>query len=248
MEDLLAILKEPSPDYHLLKDNCWSYADATFKQVIRKFSETPSLSPERRSYLASFLNNTSPAMPDEVLRDVGFAAAKVTVLEIPLWTIIIIGSVGAAAVAAVVAPTTLPAQIATFYIALRCAGFPITPADAQNGLHTFTAAQAYAPQVLRAWQAYRGGVHTQAVPATLITRAFPYLVSLKAFIIKLAVWLAPYLLIVAAGVAIGFIVYGLVKLFTFVIHATTLGQSFKRWWRSLFSRRPLNQAQGLPPM
>jgi len=57
MEDLLAILKEPSPDYNLMSDNCWSYADATFKQVIRKFSETPSLSPEKRSYLASFLNN-----------------------------------------------------------------------------------------------------------------------------------------------------------------------------------------------
>jgi hypothetical protein len=61
MEDLLAILTEPSPDYHLLSDNCWSYADATFKQVIRKFSETPSLSPERRSYLASFLNMPSPS-------------------------------------------------------------------------------------------------------------------------------------------------------------------------------------------
>ncbi|CAM6026004.1 unnamed protein product, partial [Sphagnum balticum] len=33
MGDLLAILKEPSPDYNLMSDNCWSYADATFKQV-----------------------------------------------------------------------------------------------------------------------------------------------------------------------------------------------------------------------
>ncbi|CAN5970401.1 unnamed protein product [Sphagnum jensenii] len=215
MEDLLAILKERSPDYHLLSDNCWSYADATFKQVIRKFSETPSLSPERRSYLASFLNNTSPVMPDEVLRSVRTAAVR----------------------AAVVAPTTLPAQVA---------GFPITPADVQNGLNTFTAAQAYAPQVLRALQAYRGGVHTQAGLASLITRAFRYLVSLPAFIIKWAVWVAPYL---AAGVAGGLIAYALGTLFIFIIvDATSLGQSLERWWRSLFSTRLLNQAQGLPAM
>jgi hypothetical protein len=102
-------------------------------------------------------------------------------------------------------------------------------------------------------QAYRGGVYTisatQAVPAPLITRAFLYRVSLKAFIIKWAVWVAPYLPTVAAVVAGGFSVYALVTLFIFVIvHATSLGQSFERWWRSLFSRRPLNQAQGLPAM
>jgi hypothetical protein len=67
MEDLLAILKEPSPKYSLTSDNCWKYADATFKQVIRKFLETPSLTPDRRSYLASFLNNPPPVMPVYVI-------------------------------------------------------------------------------------------------------------------------------------------------------------------------------------
>jgi len=72
MEDLLAILTEPSPNYSLTSDNCWKYADATFKQVIRKFLETPSLTPDRRSYLASFLNNPPPVMPVNVIRSCCF--------------------------------------------------------------------------------------------------------------------------------------------------------------------------------
>jgi hypothetical protein len=246
VEDLLAILEEPSPDYHLLRDNCWSYADAIFKQVIRKFSETPSLSPERRSYLASFLNNAPPVMPDEVLRSIKFAAVKAAVLEIPLGIIIIIGIVGATAVAAVVAPTTLIAQVATFYIALRCAGFPTTQAYVPQVCRVMPAyrgaipgiQRVLAPLITRGWPAYWGAISAPpAVPAPLITRAFQW-----------AAWVAPYLLIVAAGVVIGFIVYALVKLFIFGRHATSLEHSFQRWWRSLFPRRPLNQAQGLPPL
>lgn len=67
MEVLLAILTEPSPNYSLMIDNCWRYADTTFKQVIRKFLETPSLTPDRRSYLASFLNIPPPPMPVYVI-------------------------------------------------------------------------------------------------------------------------------------------------------------------------------------
>ncbi len=251
MEDLLAILKEPSPDYDLMSDNCWSYADATFKQVIRRFSETPGLSPERRSYLASFLNNAPPVMPDDVLVSVGAAAGTAAVLQIPVY---IVGVVAATAVAAVVAPTTLPEQVATFYIALRSAGIPVARAGAQNGLHAMTAAQAYGPQILRAVQLYRGGgvptiSATQAVAAPLMTRAFLYLVSLKPFIIKCAVSVAPFLGPAAWAVAGSFTAYALVKLFIFLTRdATSLGQSFNRRGRSLFSRRPLNQAQGLPPI
>jgi hypothetical protein len=270
MEDLLAILTEPSPDYNLMSDNCWRYADATFKQVIRKFSETPSLSPERRSYLASFLNNAPPLMPDKALGSVISAVDTGVKVEVPLSTFIGIGISGAAAGAAVVAPSTLATQIASFYIALRCAGIPITPADIQNGLHAFTAAQAHVPQLLHAIQAMNplvpvqhaplilnGGVHTmaatQAVHAPMITHSVLHLVSSKAFlmstvIVKGAVCAAPFLWPVAVAIAGVVTVYVAYKVVTFVMDGTSWGQSIKKRLRSLFSRRRLMQAQGLPSM
>jgi len=66
MGDLLAILKEHSPDYSLLSDNCWKYADSTFRRLIRKFSAHPTISPARRSELEGFLNHPAPTMPDNV--------------------------------------------------------------------------------------------------------------------------------------------------------------------------------------
>jgi hypothetical protein len=269
-EDLLAILKEPSPDYNLMSDNCRSYADATFKQVIRKFLETPSLSPERRSYLASFLNNAPPVMPDEVLGAVRSAAVKAAELEIPLSAIYTIGVVGAAAVAAVVAPTTLATQVASFYISLRCAGIPITPAALQNGLHACTTAQALGPQLLHAVHGMKSlvPVHraplilkgvvstikaTQAVHAPLITRSFLHLVSSKASIIttsivKCAGGVAPFVWPVALVVAGLFTLFVLYKVSPLVIDGTSPGQFFKKLLRSPFPRRALNQAQGLPRM
>ncbi|KAH8960874.1 hypothetical protein BDL97_05G020100 [Sphagnum fallax] len=269
MEDLVAILKEPSPDYHLLSDNCRSYADATFKQVIRKFSETPSLSPERRSYLASFLNNAPPLMPDEVLRSVGSAAGKAVTVEVQLSPFIGVAAAGAA----VVAHSTLATQVATFYTALRCAGIPITPADVQNAVQGYTAAQAHGPQLLHAVHAMNslvpvhhvptvplilnGGVHTtsatQAVHAPLITHSVLHLLLSKAFMIapiiaKGAVCVAPFAPPVAMAVAGLFIAYALYQVVVFVKDGTSLRQSFKKWWRSHFSRRPLKQAQGLPSM
>jgi hypothetical protein len=273
MEDLLAILKEPSPDYNLMSDNCWSYADATFKQVIRKFSETPSLSPERRSYLASFLNNAPPVMPDKALGSVTSAVGTGVNVEVPLsiFHYIAAGVSAAAAGAAVVAPSTLATQLATIYTNLHFAGIPITPADLQNGLHAYTAAQAHGPQLLHAMHAMNSlvpvhhlisatpAVHaplisaTQAVHAPLITHSFLHLVSSKASIIAIAigkgaVCVAPVLWPVGVAVAGVVTVYVLYKVVSFVINGTSRGQSIRKWWRSLFSRRPLNQAQGLPPM
>jgi len=271
MEDLLAILKEQSPDYNLMSDNCWRYADATFKQVIGKFSETPSLSPERRSYLASFLNNAPPLMPDKVLGSVRAAVGKGVAVEVPLSIIIGVGA--AAAGAAVVAPSTLATQVATFYTALLCAGIPITSADVQNGLHAYTAPQAHLPQLFHGVHAMNslvpvhhvptgplilnGGVHTtsatQAVHAPLITHSVLHLVLSKAsmiapIIVKGAVCVAPFVPHVAIAVAGLVIAYALYKVIVFVKDGTSLRQSFKKWWRSHFPRRPLKQAQGLPSM
>jgi hypothetical protein len=270
MEDLLAILTEPSPDYNLMSDNCWSYADATFKQVIRKFSETPSLSPEMRSYLASSLNNAPPVMPDKVLGSVISDVRTGVKVERGLHTFIGVGTAGGA----VVAHSTLATQVATTYTALRCAGIPITPADVQNGLQAYTAAQAPGSQlshVMHAMQSQvpvhhapltlNGGVHTtsatQAVHAPLITHSVLHPVLSKAIIVlaKGAVWVAPFLLpvgvahfvwpvaVVVAGVVV---VRCLWKVGTLVWDGTLLLQTFKIWRRSLFSRRPLKQAQGLP--
>jgi len=236
--------------------------------VIRKFSETPSLSPERRSYLASFLNNAPPVMPDKVLGSVKSIVGTGVKVEVPLSTFIGVGVSGAAAGAALVAPT-LATQVATIYRTLRCAGIPITPADVQNGLHAYTAAQAHGPQLLHAVHAMNslvpvhhvplipGGVHTilatQAVHAPLITHSFLHLVSSKAFIIatsimKGAVCVAPFLWPVAVAVAGLVTVCVLYKVGTLGMDGTSWGQNIKKRLRSLFSRRPLKQAQGLPSM
>jgi hypothetical protein len=218
-------------------------------------------------------------MPDEVLGAVRNAAGMVAVLEIPLSTIIIIG---AAAVAAVMDPTTLPTQVATFSIALRCAGIPITLAKAQTGLQAMTTANG--PQLVNAvcngavrrnslttripitlanaqnrLQAMTTGNGPQSVNAlrvshdavhtnSLTTRAFLWLVSVKAFIIKWAVWAAPFL---AWAVLVIFALYVIIKVGRLVIEGTSWGQSIKsikKRLRSLFPRRRLKQAQGLPSM
>ncbi|CAK9875837.1 unnamed protein product, partial [Sphagnum jensenii] len=268
IEDLLAILEEPSPDYNLMSDNCWRYADATFKQVIRKFSETPSLSPERRSYLASFLDNAPPVMPDKVLGSVKSIVGTGVKVEVPLSTFIGVGVViGAAAGAALVAAPTLATQVATFYKNLRLAGIPITPADVQNGLNAYTAAQAHGPQLLHDVHAMNplvpvhhvplipGGGYTtlatQAVHAPLITHSFLHLVSSKAFIIatsimKGAVRVAPFLWPVAVAVAGLVTVCVLYKVGTLGMDGTSWGQNIKKRLRSLFSRRRIKEGTGPP--
>jgi hypothetical protein len=265
MEDLLAILKEPSPDYNLMSNNCWSYADATFKQVIRKFSETPSLSPEMRSYLASFLNNAPPVMPDKVLGSVISDVRTGVKVESGLHsTFIGVGTAGGA----VVAHSTLATQVATFSTAVRCAGIPITPADVQNGQQAYTAAQAHGSQLSQVMHhgplTLNGGVHTTsatpALHAPLITHSVLHPVLAKGFITGLAkgaVCVAPFVLpaavahfvwpvaVLVAGV---YIVRCLWKVGTLVWDGTLPLQAFKKWRRSLSSRRPLKQAQGLPSM
>ncbi|CAM6026005.1 unnamed protein product [Sphagnum balticum] len=264
MEDLLAILTEPSPDYNLMSDNCWSYADATFKQVLRKFSETPSLSPERFCYLASFLNNAPPVMPDKVLGSVISDVRTGVKVEKGLHglhsTFIGVGTAGGA----VGAHSTLATQVATFYTNLQCAGIPITPADVQNGLQAYTAAQApgsQASQVMHAMQSQvpvhhgpltlNGGVHTtlatHAVHAPLITHAVLHPVLWVASFV-LPVGVAHFVWPVAVLVAGVVTVRCLWKVGTLVWNGTLPLQAFKKWRRSLSSRRPLKQAQGLPSM
>jgi hypothetical protein len=67
-------------------------------------------------------------------------------------------------------------------------------------------------------------------------------------IAKGAVCVAPFAPPVAMAVAGLFIAYALYQVVVFVKDGTSLRQSFKKWWRSHFSRRPLKQAQGLPSM
>jgi hypothetical protein len=183
MEDLLAILKEPSHDYHLLNDNCWSYADASFKQVIRKFLETPSLTPDRRSYLASFLNNPPPVMPENVIFSCSFKVFQFLTSQ-------------------------------GFWLICCC-------------LH-------------RQWEAEVG-----AYALLELNSMYPNLI-----------WVAPGLLVYIFGGLLAFC--ALYEFVTFVMDGISIRQAIKDGWRSLrfrrpcmrslFSRRPLNQAQGLPPM
>jgi hypothetical protein len=120
MGDLLAILKEHSPDYCLISDNCWKYADSTFRRLIRNFSAHPTISPERRSELEGFLNHPAPTMPGNVISSCGLAFLGGAGTEAGLAYV---ASIGAAVLAASTVAVNLfpPEQLAVFSVIVESA-------------------------------------------------------------------------------------------------------------------------------
>jgi hypothetical protein len=120
MGDLLAILKEHSPDYCLISDNCWKYADSTFRRLIRNFSAHPTISPERRSELEGFLNHPAPTMPDNVIFSCVSASLGGAGTEALLAFVASIGAsvLGASAVAVNLFP---PERLAQLSVSLQSA-------------------------------------------------------------------------------------------------------------------------------
>jgi len=157
MGDLLAILKKHSPDYCLLSDNCWLYADSTFRRLIRNFSAHPTISPERRSELEGFLNHPAPTMPDKVIDSTGKAALGTAGTLAGLALVASIGAsvlgasvLGAFAVAANLFPPEQLGQLVVTQNSATVQNFlhHTCATLAQGGMHTIPTMQAPAPAAL----------------------------------------------------------------------------------------------------
>jgi hypothetical protein len=262
MGDLLAILKEHSPDYSVISDNCWKYADWTFRRLIRNFSAHPTISPERRSELEGFLNHPAPTMPDNVIFSCLSASLGSAWTEAGLHFVASIGAsvIGASAVAVNLFP---PEQLAQLSVSLKSATVQnflhsTSATLAKGGMHTLATGQVHAPagvlQILSAphtMQALAAAAHSQA--QTMLPALSPHLshaavvtgskispvVAAKLVTVGkvVAVTVCHFFwpLAIAFGVAFALVV--IIKLVQLLLEATPRGQRWLRKLRAFFSRR-----------
>ncbi|CAK9195076.1 unnamed protein product [Sphagnum troendelagicum] len=261
MGDLLAILKEHSPDYSLISDNCWKYADSTFRRLIRNFSAHPTISPERRSELEGFLNHPAPTMPDNVIFSCLSASLGSAWTETGLAFVASIGAsvIGASAVAVNLFP---PEQLAQLSVSLKSATVQnflhsTSATLAKGGMHTVATGQVHAPaavlQILSAPHTMQAlaAAHSQA--QTMLPALSPHLahaavvtgskispvVAAKLVTIGkvVAVTVCHFFwpLAIAFGVAFALVV--IIKLVQLLLEATPRGQRWLRKLRAFFSRR-----------
>jgi hypothetical protein len=182
MGDLLAILKEHSPDYSLVSDNCWKYADSTFRRLIRNFSAHSTISPERRSELEGFLNHPATTMPDNVIFSCASALVGGAASQAGLAVVASIGAtvLGASAFAVNLFP---PEQLAQLFVSLKSATVQnflhsTSATLAQGGMHTIATVQAPAPalsQILSAPQTMQAIAAAQSQSQTMLTALSPHL-------------------------------------------------------------------------
>jgi hypothetical protein len=181
MGDLLAILKEHSPDYSLVSDNCWKYADSTFRRLIRNFSAHSTISPERRSELEGF-NHPAPTMPDNVIFSCASALVGGAGTQAGLAVVASIGAtvLGASAFAVNLFP---PEQLAQLFVSLKSATVQnflhsTSATHAQGGMHTIATVQAPAPalsQILSAPQTMQAIAAAQSQAQTMLPALSPHL-------------------------------------------------------------------------
>jgi hypothetical protein len=257
MGDLLAILKEHSPDYCLISDNCWKYADSTFRRLIRNFSVHPTISPERRSELEGFLNHPAPTMPDNVIFSCVSASLGGAGTEAGLACV---ASIGAAVLAASTVAVNLfpPEQLALLSVTLQCASVQnfLRATLAQGGMHTVATVQVPAPallQILSAPQTMQAFAAAQSQAQTMLPALSPHL-SHAAVVTgsKISAVIAAKLVTVGKAVAvtachffwpfaitIGVVsaLVVLIKLGKLTLEATPRGQRWLRKLRAFFSRR-----------
>jgi hypothetical protein len=255
MGDLLAILKEHSPDYCLISDNCWKYADSTFRRLIRNFSAHPTISPERRSELEGFLNHPPPTMPNNVLFPCGLLVVGYVVIFAGLGFVAYIGAsvLAASPVAVKLFP---PEQLAQFFVTLNFLQHTSAPL-AQGGMRTIAGIQAAALAAL--YQIFSAPQTRQLIAAALsqaqamlpalspplshaagVTgRKILAVVAAKLFTVckVVAVTVSHFFwpIVITVGVVGALILlYLLLKL---ALEATPRGQQLLKKLRALFSRR-----------
>ncbi|CAM6079064.1 unnamed protein product [Sphagnum tenellum] len=112
MGDLLAILEDHSSVYSLYRDNCWLYADSTFRRLIRNFSAHPTISPEKRSELKGFLNHPAPTMPFYVLLhsflvSLGGIGAEVALFFASIGAAVLVGASAVAQISVILKSPTV---------------------------------------------------------------------------------------------------------------------------------------------
>lgn len=177
MGDLLAILQEHSTVYSLYCDNCWLYADSTFRRLIRNFSAHPTISPERRIELEGFLNHPAPTMPFYALYSFlgSLGAAGVALLKY-------LASIGAAVLgaSAVVVNLFPPEQLAQIFVTLRSATAQnivrdISATLVQGGLRTMPT---LAPGPAAVYQFLSGAASSPAVAVTGCPFYWPFAIAI----------------------------------------------------------------------
>ncbi|CAK9257328.1 unnamed protein product [Sphagnum jensenii] len=219
MGDLLAILKEHCPDYSVISDNCWKYADSTFRRLIRNFSAHPTISPERRSELEGFLNHPAPTMPDNVIFSCVSASLGGAGTEAGLAFLASIGS-------SVILFHTVPTMQVAAPALLQFLSAPHT-------MQAFAAAQAQAQTMLPALSPHLS--HAAVVTGSKISpvvAAIPVNVG-KAVAVTVSRFFWP--LAIAFGVAAALVI--LSQLVRLLLEATPRGQRWLRKLRAFFSRR-----------